>query len=202
MYKYIVLSCALAACQVPESKVPQAAKQPTLWNLCYNEDGSPIIYEMPQKEYACKSPSRLKWPSLPVQVHLDESVLDATESFLWAFAAWEEWLGRPVFELTPESGDWVVEAFQGDSVIAEEFGIAAMAPHEKRSDGTIEAIVVFFSQYRFNTEVVAHEFGHTLGLAHDKDDKRSIMYPSMRTQIPRLQAEDRAVLCALYGCGG
>lgn len=45
-------------------------------------------------------------------------------------------------------------------------------------------------------QIVAHEIGHMLGLAHDPNDEDSLMYPTYHEAV--LRPDDRARLRALY----
>lgn len=195
-----VLVFIFLACGIPPVQAPTMPSQPTLWLICYDEEGNPEYYETPQKEYACDSPERVVWDGIPIKVYLHPSVTDATNAFLWAFKEWENWLGAPVFELVPDDGPGVVVAFQAKDPFGLFDGVAAMAPHKKLEDGSREHAVLFFGEHRFNPVIIAHEFGHVLGLAHDREDKNSIMFPSVGAIFPKLQADDYRVLCELYRC--
>lgn len=195
----VLLAALLAAC-TPGKQVnaPGHKKETeaTLWNLCYGIAGDPIYYEDRSAKTACKTPETINWGQLPILVHISPEM--PVTPMLWAFDVWEGWLGTEVFRLTPNSGDGIVEVMMNGDIL--DFGAAAFAPHYKDSKGKLHHYVIFWDPYQNDAEVIAHEFGHVLGLAHDKNDKRSIMYPRIGTVMPLLRAADREALCALYNC--
>lgn len=201
MRRFVAVLAFLAACTAPlprAAKPAQAKEQATLWKICYGPDGSPSYTELWSEKPACSNWEVIRWPSLPVPVYVANDV--ASGPVLAAFEAWEGWMGTPVFKMVPSPGPGVVSIEHGLDEIGEILGAAAIAPHRKNKDGTLTHWVFFFGDYGENPAVVAHELGHVLGLAHDHHDKRSIMYPSQKWYLQRLQAVDKQALCRFYGC--
>lgn len=200
----LLVAALSLSCGGAQVRTSEAVNENGMWSICYKEGtGRAELHETRDENHSCSNPVRLKWAKLPVKVHLAGAT--PADPFLRAFSAWEGWLGTPVFELVPESGDDVVEAFVVDDETAMYFrmmGIAAMAPHWKRMNGTIKAEVWMSPLYYDNVEVIAHELGHILGLAHDhgNHNKRSIMYPGTSWYLPSVSNYDKRLLCALYRC--
>ena len=198
LHALVGLVLLLAGCsgtrQVPLPKAPENGT----WSICYDEAGMPDLYENPGQNPPCDEPSRLLWPRLPIKTYVDAESTSIIE-VLRAFAAWEEWLDRPVFVLVPEVEDAQLVIWSDTDYLVSICGetAAACAPHRRDSEGVLSAGVVLDPEY-VRADVLAHELGHTLGLAHDPHDRRSIMYPSPEWYLPRLGQYDADLLKALY----
>lgn len=180
-----------------EAPVPPAEN--TVWFNCYDEDGHPDMAEN-ATQIACPEAAPLFWGELPLRVWIDPEV-DA-KPVLQAFDVWKSWLGTEVFRQTDDldTAQVMVLVDAGMLGLADCEGAAACAPHERLPDGSFIAGVIFHPDY-MQTDIAAHELGHTLGLAHDHDLVRSVMYPSADWVMPQLTATDRDALCSLYRCG-
>lgn len=193
----VALVLALTGCSGAQRVGPPKPPENGMWGICYDVVGYPELHESPDEETSCDQPVRLLWPQLPVKAWIDPESINVTTA-LRAFAAWEDWLGRPVFVLVPEPEDADV-AIWADADYLADCGIsaAACAPHQQQLDGTIKAAIVFDPEY-VRVDVLAHELGHTLGLAHDHNNRRSIMWPDTEGYLLHLSDYDTALLQALY----
>ncbi len=198
---YISLLVTCFACgSRPAGKFPKNAEpERTLWSVCIDSDGEvevpPDVY--PYKPKGCSKPTNWKWNALPVKVALfaPDSVKDeSAEALELALRTWNEWLGHEFFQLVDlDANDVDVVVRTGD--ISEYAGLAWL----KINDGYKVGMVFVFAGYESDPGVYAHELGHILGLAHDRNTKYSVMWPAAGEQIPRLTALDKAALLWLYG---
>ena len=130
--------------------------------------------------------------SFPIVVFISDT--DPEEFVTGAVSAAKIWnltLGLPVFEThivsfdeaAPKGCGWITMAAK------EDLGPAGFWTG-RYYDGTSE-ICYGKIDIRSNvkekniTKIYIHELGHALGLAHDKGDKRSIMYPTVFTDYPQ-----------------
>ncbi len=195
-----LVAAAIVGCGAPAktAEAPEKRAENTMWYNCYDEFGQPDMAEN-ILDKRCPEAAVIDWGELPVRVYAEDEV--KLEPLMEAFQIWEQWLGQPVFKLVAHPDEAQVGVGVGDQLL-EDFGCggaAACAPHMRLDDGTLQAWVIFSPQYQ-TAEIGAHEFGHTLGLAHDHGLRRSVMYPSLGWYMPWLQAADRRALCELYGC--
>lgn len=182
------ISCALK----PSPKWP-AAWAGEFLHVCWRD--APATSFAPAVD--CDQPEIIEWGT--------DSPLVVTSDVVTRFAAieaveiWNAWLGLEMFvyEVTTIDPDVVVlyEGLgppQGDA--------AALTLFEKRhKDGKQHAIVIVFDAGMSESTAFTHELGHVLGLAHDKDNPGSIMYPSLRGMIsPGIEAQDFRALRHRY----
>lgn len=121
----------------------------------------------------------------PIFVYADPEVAVASKN---AVDTWNGWLGFDLLRFTPtsEDADIYVMSMQPNSLYA---GLTGVYPNGKRA----------IALATLRPAVVVHEFGHALGLDHDEDNKRSVMYPSTQdTVLPWLEERDRLVLRRHY----
>lgn len=165
---------------------PHRFAEPTGWSVCYEADGNVDNYEG-----NCSAPSLVQW-SLPVEVYVPDSYPSPLR-MAQGLAVWDEWLGREVFRVvkSPEGAD-VLVTDGGPAVFA-----AGMATH-MRVAGKVTFTLSMYQPYYDRPEIIAHELGHVLGLAHDDGNKRSIMYPGMEWYLPELTDADCDYLEAMY----
>lgn len=197
---YLSLLVTCFACGGRPSNLPKVTAERTLWDMCISAEGEVEVPPdtFPYQPKSCKKPTHWKWESLPVRVGLDLELLEPGEEFdpiyslSMAVRTWNEWLGFQVFEVVTEGQ---VDVLVRVGEVSDYAGLAMLAA----PDGVQMGIVFVFKGYEADVLVYAHELGHILGLAHDRDTKHSVMWPTAGEQIPRLTPLDRAALRYLYG---
>lgn len=142
---------------------------------------------------SCEDATRPQWDHFPLKVFpepaLEIEVVDAARS-------WKHWMRRDMFVLTAN--------FSEADVYAVPFGkhdYAAMSAHLYSNHlGAQRGIVKVWNnvELRNRDDIMAHEFGHLLGLRHDQDDERSLMHPSSSPRVPLLEDLDRDIIRRLY----
>lgn len=185
--KGVVLGLALTAVGCA-NRMPTAERyaEPTGWSLCYEADGTVADYDG-----HCSDPSLIKW-NLPAKVYLPLGYSSRLR-FKEAMTVWDTWMGTEAFRLVGSAPEADIVVEDG----GEPWGIAGRALHTK-TGGTVKFHLEIFDGYYDRPDIIAHELGHTLGLAHDEGDKRSIMYPGMEWYLPALTPVDCDYLKRLY----
>lgn len=165
---------------LPDPKAP--AQEETFWRLCWDQAGDPDL---------CPSGAEITW-KLPVRIAVAGfSNLEAVEA---AATAWNQWLGVEVFAAATDPNQidvWIRAHPQDNALLA---GITQ--PIMK--DGRLTATVTLFPGYHNRQDVIAHELGHVLGLAHDRDMPWSLMDGAPSWTLPVLTLTDCRALARKY----
>ncbi len=160
--------------------------EPTGWSLCYAADGTVEDYDG-----NCSNPMLIEW-SLPVEVYVPPTYPDQLRMFQ-GMAVWDYWLGREVFHVVEDPKLADVEVVDGGPAV-----FAAGRAMHTNVRGKIHFVLSMYGPYYDRPEVIAHEFGHVLGLAHDEGNKLSVMHPGMEWYLPSLTHADCTYLEGLY----
>ena len=161
-------------------------------------------YDGPSTSFApawlCQSdqqPEVIEWDSLPLRVTSDDRTSLST---ILAIGVWNEWLGFEAFVYEPLGMDPDVVVLYGGSVPPGGSNAAALTMFEKRrSDGKQHSLVALFDAGVEQDRAYIHELGHVLGLAHDDNNRRSIMFPGLRGMFaPELEMQDYSALRHRY----
>ena len=140
---------------------------------------------------SCDNPEVPKFDKYPIRVAAYPELVGTTVA---AIEVWNDWVGFDLFSYShydPEADIIVVPDYNQHP------RIRAYASHyklEQRLRGLITTYPVAFD----SVETMAHELGHIVGLAHDPDNIRSIMYPNSGRNVPWLEDIDRAIIRDLY----
>ena len=98
-----------------------------------------------------------------------------------------------------EIGETVIRHYVGTGMLAPDALIRLLDPAQLalyENAGTLS-----YSDYDSTTlyQVVLHELGHAIGLAHDEDNPAAVMYPTVGSGNRQLSPDDIAGAQALYG---
>lgn len=173
----VAILAALAACGAAKPK-----SEPTLFQRCY-------VAEIPMAPGLCKNPTPIPWAKkLPIEVYIadDYPHPDIVRSVL---VMWNRWLGQDVFvpAESVDSADVLIVARSGTG------NLAGLMQHVLEN-GRPLCLVSLFDEFEHDQEVIAHELGHVLGLDHDPDNKRSLMYPEASFERPSVTDADIVAL--------
>lgn len=185
--KLVVLASLLVlACATPKVAQPALSNEPGLWKVCYDAQGLVDNFDG-----ECEHSREITW-DLPVRVYVPADYPDRLR-VLESLAAWNDWLQADVFLATTNPVQPDVEVI----VMSDNPVIAGLADHAL-VDGRVYFKVYIAQKYTARVDILAHEFGHVLGLAHDPGRKRSIMHPGAEWYLPRLSGNDCALLARKY----
>ena len=112
----------------------------------------------------------------------------------YAGQAWDHWLGTTVFtSASPgEMPDVLVVADPAKALVFAGYTDVEIV------DGKPRATVKMFAGYHDRVDIIAHELGHVLGLAHDNNHPWSVMDGAPSWRLPVLTLADCKALAAKY----
>ena len=143
-------------------------KEPTLLRVCLQ--GDTVVYDASK----CDLPFTITWPSLPLRVKIDPDLADGyKDSVVYATQFWKDQLDRPVFVLADDNEDISIglgDARNPYTAATSHYFVGGKLKARVDVNKPGDLTAVYW--------IVAHEFGHVLGLAHDRVPG-SIMIPEV-----------------------
>lgn len=162
------------------NKVPKTAPQPRDPHLLKTSMG---------RSYNWKVVLRVKVESTAQELY--ENEIDS------AMLLWNKIAGRSLFVRTSTAPNIHVIASILEGNLAGETGCWIIEETGEINHSVVQLDPFVHPLARFR--LVVHEFGHVLGLAHDEDDKESVMFP-IGVEAPwKIRAEDIRYVHEQYG---
>lgn len=152
MKNFLLLCVVLVGC----------GKETTFAGTCRAGDTVWLPVDDAAVSMLCKDPQRIVWPKLPLVIHLADDVKEYRNSAQQACDLWNNRLGK-TFLVLGDAGD--VEVTTG-SIRGSVLGTTSFS----YAGGHLSAHVSLMGPSDVTTVywILAHEFGHVLGLAHDR----------------------------------
>lgn len=100
---------------------------------------------------------------------------------------WTKWLGYRLMKIVDDCSDASVGIVYDNLTVSFYNGLTYPGRDKK--------LVIL---YTLNGGTLLHELGHVLGLDHDPDNPKSIMYPTSQRYNPGLEPQDKRVLNGWY----
>lgn len=181
----LLAAFSFTACANPKTIKKALSDEPSeLLEVCWPKDG--------QVDFgaSCENPHPPEWKKFPIKV----KALGLIENTVEAVNVWNDALGAQVFQYT-------------GSGYAAEIGVVYKPEDPKAMlyNGEIDYFasegepMCLVSMYADRVDTLVHELGHCLGLAHDPDNNRSVMYPSSGGRVmPRVELKDVQLLKKRY----
>jgi hypothetical protein len=153
---------------------------------------------------ACKGKTKpaefIEWDHLPLGVYMDTENPKQVKAAVQAIDVWNSWLGFETFKLvtTADAADVILldggphEMYRGMTLYA----------RTDEGKGDLFSFVLIYDAALGDAGTMTHELGHVLGLEHDPDNSRSIMYPNTARYVPWLEPQDKLLLQSLYHAVG
>ena len=136
----------------------------------------------------------IEWDALPLVVIADPALAYPVQQ---SISVWNEWLGFEALRFAFNDTDPdIVITYLGR---VPDPNLAGLTMFQKTADGKMHSMIGITSLGRHSPTTYIHEIGHALGLAHDPENPRSIMHPSLSGMYGgKLEIKDRAALRHRY----